>query len=86
MLDSGDDSSTQCLLNEIDDLKRQLADRLDYEERLETQAKELVGLAEGLDGTRNELQNLIHQRDRFFSIIAHDLSPHFPSKREKSLL
>ncbi|MFT6582127.1 MAG: signal transduction histidine kinase [Alphaproteobacteria bacterium] len=65
--------SQKTLLEENTRLNHKLAELRDSEERLETQAEGLVRLAEDLDAARADMQNLVHQRDRFFSIIAHDL-------------
>ncbi|MBL4720208.1 MAG: HAMP domain-containing histidine kinase, partial [Alphaproteobacteria bacterium] len=77
MQDTDNIPTQQSLLEEIANLKHDLAIHRDTEARLERHASELVGIAEDLDATRADLQNLVHQRDRFFSIIAHDLRSPF---------
>ena len=69
--------SRDALLEENIQLKHELTELRDSEERLEDQAEDLVRLAENLDAARADMQNLVHQRDRFFSIIAHDLRSPF---------
>jgi signal transduction histidine kinase len=69
--------SRESLLEENIRLNQELAELRDSEERLEDQAENLVNLAEDLDAARADMQNLVHQRDRFFSIIAHDLRSPF---------
>ncbi|MBT7943302.1 MAG: PAS domain S-box protein [Alphaproteobacteria bacterium] len=62
--------------NEID-LKNQIIEMRDKEERLEQQSMELVVLAEDAAVIRDQLDTLNKQKDRFFSIIAHDLKSPF---------
>lgn len=58
-------------------LKIQVAELRDSKQRQEAQSAELIVLAENLTGVRDNLQQLNDQKDKFFSIIAHDLKGPF---------
>ncbi len=58
-------------------LKQQVSELRSREERLEAQAADLVLLTENLTTARDELVKLNDQKDRFFSIVAHDLKSPF---------
>ncbi|MEH6631566.1 MAG: PAS-domain containing protein [Halopseudomonas aestusnigri] len=65
------------LLKREEQLIIQIEELRAKDERMEVQAAELVFLAEDLSVTHGELERLNEQKDKFFSIIAHDLKGPF---------
>lgn len=64
---------------EKEEVIRQLFDQQDARERAEEQSSNLIELAEDLAVTKEELARLNDEKNKFFSIIAHDLRSPFNS-------